>query len=401
MKPISDYMVRDMVFVSPDQTLQDAIELMRKHHIGAVLVTKDEDVTGIFTERDLLIKVEINGLPQAGDLKVADFMTRDLVTVQQDDAHTKVIDLMREKRIRHVPVLDAHGKPVGIVSLRDVLSQYNDHLLTALMERSKVEDQLRRTYNQLQRAQDHLIQAEKMKVVGNLAAGIAHEVKNPLTIVMLGLETLKMIIPEKNEEYVSVMKDIVSAVERANSVVLELLDFSRTSELNFKPGNINKTVNVSLDLVKHHLEKNKIRIQKKMDPDLPDVRMDSNKMEQVFINVLMNAIQAMQGTKDGRITVTTAVKKAKEKEQGVGRRRSDPFAPGDKLIVIHVENSGEKIPESLLKNIFEPFVTTKEGVGGTGLGLAIIKHIVDMHQGIIGISNRPQGGVCVEVILKG
>jgi len=397
MKTIADFMHKDIVSLGPDNTVLEAVNLMREKVIGAVLIQDNGKDLGIFTERDFLIRTDVECLEQIRFSKLSDIMTKDLLTVDYKEPYSNVLDLMCEKRIRHVPVLK-EGKIIGIVSLRDLLIDHNRLLIEEIHGRQKIEDDLKHAYEQLKRTQVHLIQSEKMKVIGSLAAGVAHEVKNPLMVILQAIEYLDKVVPKDNENVGPLIKDILKSVDSANNVVRGLLNFSRNSDLDLKIENVNVIVKNTLSLAKHQIEKDQIDVRTGFDEKLPPIKMDVVKMEQVFMNLLMNAIQA--ASKNGKLSVVTAYREAIGSDLGVGKRDSDPFRLGEKVIVVDICNSGPEIPMEIVDSIFDPFVTTKRSQGGSGLGLSIVKNIVEMHKGIITIRNNKKGGVIATVMLN-
>ncbi|GEM_PF-5712376 len=257
---------------------------------------------------------------------------------------------------------------------------------------------LQTTHKKLVATQDQLFQSEKLKVVGRLASGVAHEVKNPLAIMLQGIEYITKKIPKDNAQVNEVLRDIVNAVHRTDNVIKGMLDFSRLSKLAIEPKNINGIIEASIHLVKHEFDQHQISVVKELDSELPMVKVDGNKMEQVFVNIILNAIQAM--LKGGKLTVRTYKRMMTKDDLGVGQREEDPFAVGDTVVFTEITDTGTGIPAEIMGKIWEPFFTTKGGSGGTGLGLSIIKNIVEMHNGRIFIENEPQGGVKTTVMLK-
>ena len=257
---------------------------------------------------------------------------------------------------------------------------------------------LHATHKKLVATQDQLFQSEKLKVVGRLASGIAHEVKNPLAIMLQGIEYITKKLPGDNAQVNEVLKDIVHAVHRTDNVIKGMLDFSRLSKLTIEPQNINDIIEASIHLVKHEFGQHQVTVVKDLDPDLPLVQVDGNKMEQVFVNIILNAVQAM--LKGGKLTVRTYKRIMVKEDLGVGQRVDDPFAVGDTVVFTEIKDTGTGIPGEIMDKIFEPFFTTKGGSGGTGLGLSIIKNIVEMHSGRIFIESDPGSGVKITVMLK-
>ena len=227
---------------------------------------------------------------------------------------------------------------------------------------------------ELRATQSLLIQSAKMEVVGKLAAGVAHEVKNPLAIILMSLDYLKNNVGSQDEDVRSSLSDAENAVDRADTIIKGLLDFSASSELEIKTQDIHVLIDRALLLVKHPQVKNNIHVVKNFGKDVPVVRMDKNKAEQVFVNLFMNAIQAMPS--GGELQVRTFRASAGLKRQ---------------MVVVQIEDDGTGLPASVIKDLFLPFVTTKRATGGTGLGLSIVRNIMDLHGGKITLENRPGG----------
>jgi len=237
--------------------------------------------------------------------------------------------------------------------------------------------ELLRTHEELKSAQMKLIQTAKLESVGRLAAGVAHEVKNPLAVIQLGVDYLtRATTAATTRDTVETIQDMADAVDRADAVIKGLLNFSRSEPLTLVATDLNWVVEESLVLVKHELTKAHVTLEKDLADDLPKVDLDSGKVKQVLINVFMNAIQAMGD--GGTLSVKTFL--GMEAAEG-------PDVDGGG-VVVEIEDTGNGIPEDKLERMFEPFFTTK-GVGsGTGLGLSVSRNIIEMHRGTIRIGNR-------------
>ena len=264
-------------------------------------------------------------------------------------------------------------------------------VLEALSDLKKSNDELKST--QLQ-----LIKAERLETVGRLAAGIAHEVKNPLAIVLMGVDYLTKHTGNGNTRVDSVLKDMNNAVLRADSIIQGLLDFSASRELDSSVEELNSVVEQSLLLVKHDLDKYHIAVVKELSENLPLLKLDRNKIEQVFVNVFTNGIHAMPN--GGTLSVKTHASKAREMGRGDRHSGSDRVGFENTAIVADVEDSGTGIPENHLAKIFDPFFTTKPTRVGTGLGLTVAQRIIELHGGTIEITNRKEGGVAVSLIFE-
>ncbi|MBU1061124.1 MAG: PAS domain S-box protein, partial [Candidatus Omnitrophica bacterium] len=272
-----------------------------------------------------------------------------------------------------VPVLKKNGELAGYRGVvRDIT------------KRKKAEQQLKDAYLRLQKTQLQLIQAGKMEAVGRMASGVAHEVKNPLGIILQSINYLEEKLSEEGKEDIfDVLKIAKNNIMRADGIMRALVDFSRQEELSVKPVDINKLLNDSLMLVEHRIKQEDIIIEKEITEGLPKAIIDRGKMEQVFINLLLNAIEAI-GEGKGKVTLRSYVKKLTEVGYRIGRRKDEDFFElGEKVVIVEVEDSGCGIPKEDMDKIFEPFFTSKDIGKGTGLGLSITKNILDMHRAII------------------
>ncbi len=252
-----------------------------------------------------------------------------------------------------------------------------------------LKQQVSKRTEQLEKAHKQLIHAEKMESIGRLSAGIAHEVKNPLAILQMSVDYLK---GEDNDETINtILDDMDDAILRADKVIKGLLDFSREKQLQLSPGNINAVIEKSLRLIEHELKQKNITLKISLADDVPVMNMDSNRLQQVFINLFMNAVQAiessnkLQNTGHELLVISTLshIDDVLIVEQSEGRLKLQ-----QKVIIIQVRDSGTGLQNNNEKNVFEPFFTTKAAGEGTGLGLSVSKTIIGLHHGMISMNNR-------------
>lgn len=258
-------------------------------------------------------------------------------------------------------------------------------------------EELTQSHKELQDAQMQLIQAEKLESIGRLAAGVAHEVKNPLAIIQLGVDFLDVTL-NGNQVVKEVIGEMYAAVRRADIVIKGLVDFSRSGDLDLKVQDLNPIIENTLSLVRHELIKGHITLETRLDTSIPSVAADRNKIQQVFINLFMNAVQAMEG--GGKITVTTTEKEFSQEDIDWFSPQKHRFAFGDRVVVVEITDTGVGIPEDKLDKLFDPFFTTKPIGTGTGLGLSVSRNIIDLHGAMMDIRNREEGGVAVKVLFK-
>ncbi len=259
--------------------------------------------------------------------------------------------------------------------------------------------ELEKAYKELEKAQGELIQSEKMSAVGKLASGVAHEVKNPLAIIIQGVNYLEEKLHLEENDYSKILQMIKANVRRADNIVRALLDFSRASKLNLVPEDINSILKSSLVLVQHRTKLEDIEIVEELNEGLPKVLADKGKMEQVFVNLFLNAIQAMPN--GGRLSICSYIKRLNEPINRVGKGGMENyFKAGESVVVIEAEDTGVGIPEEHLEKIADPFYTTKNPGEGTGLGLSVTKNIIDLHKGIMEIKSIIGKGTKIIVTLK-
>jgi len=198
----------------------------------------------------------------------------------------------------------------------------------------------------------------------------------------------------------SILVDMNDALNRADAIIMGLLDFSTPRGLDIKAEHVGAILEETIGLIRHEMAAAPIRLIKELAPDLPPAWLDRNKIQQVFVNLLTNAIHAMP--EGGRLTVKAYTRHLREGEtdHDAGSRTPERFRAGDKVVVAEVIDTGTGIPEEKLAHIFDPFFTTKPTGKGTGLGLTVTKKIVELHGGTISIRNRKEGGVEVTVMFK-
>ena len=284
-----------------------------------------------------------------------------------------------------------------LVAANKELSNMNHELARSEEALRKAVEELRASHQELKTAQLQLIQAEKMECVGTLAAGVAHEVKNPLQTILMGLAYMGKNLALPDETISMVLDDMKDAVRRADAIVRDLLCLSAARQIEMQAQDLNGVVEHSLCFVNYDLTRSRVLVVKDLAPGLPPVRLDKAKMEQVFINLFMNSIQAMPGGGTLLLRTRQIIWGEEAEEDAPGRNR---FLPGERILLTELEDTGSGIAEEKLPRIFEPFFTTKTNGMGTGLGLPVSKQIVDLHGGKIQITAAPGGGTRVTLMLK-
>ena len=234
--------------------------------------------------------------------------------------------------------------------------------------------------------EEDLKRSDRLAMLGTLAAGLAHEIKNPLGGIKGAGQLLRRSVASDPSliEYTDI---IIREVDRVNLLIEQLLDLSRPAKLNLAPLNIHELLDHVLLLEKQVFEEHRVVVKKKFDPSLRSILGDRGQLTQVFLNLVKNAAQAMND--QGSLTITTRIETDFHIRE-VGKERG-------KLIWVDIEDDGVGIQEENLPHIFSPFFTTKNN--GTGLGLAICYRIIKEHGGLIRVESREGHGAIFKVSL--
>lgn len=262
-----------------------------------------------------------------------------------------------------------------IGTLADSFNQMTENLKIAnqkLIEWGKtLEKKVEERTKELTEMQSHLIQSEKLASLGKLAAGIAHEINNPLGGILI-YSHLLLEETNKNSPHYENLKKIVKETSRCKDIVKGLLEFARPKEPETSQVDINDIVESSLAIMERQALFQNIKIKKSYAPDMPRIVADSAQLQQVFMNIILNAAEAMDG--NGILTLSTAL-------------------DGDKThIEVKFSDTGHGIKEEDKRRLFEPFFSTKEVGKGTGLGLAISYSIIQKHNGTIEVESEIEKG---------
>lgn len=261
-----------------------------------------------------------------------------------------------------------------------VESTSGDEIGTLSRSFNRMTDELRERDAKLAGANAALVQSEKLAAFGQLGAGIAHEVKNPLAGI-LGHAQLTLRKLDEDSPVKKNLKVIETETRRCTEIISNLLQFARQESGKMEPTDVNVVVEAALRIVDHQLGVNNVRISKELAADLPSCQANANQLQQAIMNFAINAQQAM-GSDGGSLVVRT--------------RRGDAGA-----VIIEVEDDGPGVPEDVRGKIFEPFFSTKPAGQGTGLGLSVTYGIIKDHGGEVWVEDAPGGGARFVVSLPG
>jgi PAS domain S-box-containing protein len=292
----------------------------------------------------------------------------------------------REVHLRTVkiPVLDKETGRLLVVGIsEDITEQVKSREQLEHLNRNLIE-----TNRELQETQMQLIQAEKLESIGRLAAGVAHEVKNPLALLLLGVDYLAQGIEPGDPNVTRILSQMRDAVDRADRIVRGLVDFSSQRALAREPMPLAHVVEEVLLLVKHELTRSNTKVSVKIDKNLPLVFLDMSKFEQVLINLIINAVHAMADRSSKLLKIRARAEALDSVIKNEGARKREVFRSGDKVVILDIIDNGVGISPTDAGRLFDPFFTTKATGKGTGLGLSVARRIVELHGGELSLVNR-------------
>jgi len=286
---------------------------------------------------------------------------------------------------------DEKGERFVLETLRDITAQKKLELQVEEYTHSleKTNQELENALKSLKETQVQLIQVEKMAAVGQLAAGVAHELNNPLGGILgysqfalekIDQKPIRQFTEEDTENFLQYLKDIERQTKRCRSIIQSLLKFSRASRKEgFEPTDVNSILKETFTFIRHQVEKSKVTLVEKLAESLPLINGHSGQLQQVFTNLILNAVQAMP--EGGTLTVASRI-------------REDL-----KAVETSFTDTGVGIREENLGKIFEPFFTSKKVGEGTGLGLSVSYGLIKNHGGEIKVRSKKNQGTTFTVIL--
>jgi signal transduction histidine kinase len=283
---------------------------------------------------------------------------------------------MRRHMMQRLEMLMASARRIGagdfspIIPVRKSRDEFTDLAIA-----------INRMSRELERREEFLLQSQKLRAVGSLTAGIAHEVNNPINNIMLTAAALQEDFDTlPGDEKQELIGDIVEQTERASKIIRNLLDFARESEISTERLKIGEVVGNAINLAANQLKLSGVRLVGDIPNDLPEINGDRQYLSQVFLNLILNAVDAMADG-GGRLTVSSDV------------------SLDTRCVAIHISDTGPGMSPRVLKAIFDPFFTTKSSGSGTGLGLSVSLGIVQKHGGEIKVESTVGEGSTFTVLL--
>jgi two-component system NtrC family sensor kinase len=245
------------------------------------------------------------------------------------------------------------------------------------VEHANLYEKTCKALEEVKAAQEHLLRTEKLASLGKLAATIAHEINNPLASVLTYIKLMLRLIardrfsPERLGEISRYLTTMEAETSRCGEIVKDLLAFARQSETDMKPNSVREILERTLAIISHDLGLRGVQMTKKLDEELPTIQCDFKQIQQAFLNVIVNAAEAMP--------------------QGGPLLLEARRAAADGFVEVSITDAGCGIPPENVKLIFEPFFTTKEEGKGVGLGLPVVYGIIARHGGTIEVESPPAG----------
>lgn len=278
-----------------------------------------------------------------------------------------------------VPLV-ARGEVIGVMSVafsesRPLDSRVIEFLqaaaahFAASIETSRLVNDLRRSYEELSRTQKQLVHGERLAALGELAAAVAHEVRNPLGVIFNAVGSLRRLLGEDKGDAETLIRIVAEEAARLNDIVGDLLDFARPVKLDLQRANLTDIVRAGVDAALAAAANQHIHVDVITDAEVPAVPVDARLVRQAVINIAMNAAQSIGAEGELRIRISSV------------ELEGHPYAR------VEMSDTGPGIPPEVLPRVFEPFFTTRPK--GTGLGLAVVKRIMEGHRGRVAVSSTP------------
>ena len=382
---------------------------------GAILVVDDNRVN----RRVLEVKLSesgytvINAEGGAEALKVlnrdnnggVDLVILDIM-MPEIDGITVLKELRKKQSAIELPVIMATAKDQSGDVVEALEAGANDYLtkpidLPVLLCRVRTQLDLKNSHAGLRDSHRSLVRAAKMESVALLAAGVAHEIRNPLAQIQMGLSGLEGAIAGGNNDVVpELLRIMVEAVGNADSIVAGLVSAAAEQKFKGVAGDLNQFVASTVELMaEEELAGGGVTVEMHLDEELPKPLFDGEDLRQALLNVLFNAAQVMP--EGGKIIVITREEVATDIPPDEGARSGERLRNGDQTAVIEITDEGPGASEDILTRIFDPFFTNRATGKGTGLGMTVVKKIIDLHGGVVRVRNREdRSGLSVKLMLR-
>jgi len=292
--------------------------------------------------------------------------------IYEDREQTLKKLLLSEKSLHNYEAtfIDKDGRKIALVINVSIVSNQGDKeiILTGrdMKEISSLIQELKDSYRELEKTQEQLIRSEKLASAGRMAASVAHEIRNPLNVILMSAQLLNKKFKENlsQREYMNFMNLIIKNIERLNYLIEEFVSSARPPQLKMKLSNIGKILQEVISSTSKKCQDQRIKVMKNIEPHLPQIRVDREHIYQAFLNMALNGIEAMPG--GGTLSISAE--------------------SNEKFIKVGFADTGCGIPKDDMIRLFDPFFTSKKG--GMGLGLFVCYGIISSHQGTIEVESK-------------
>ncbi|MCJ7514450.1 MAG: ATP-binding protein [Dehalococcoidia bacterium] len=375
---------KDFWRLSSSESVDAATRVMEKMNVDYLLIEEEGEVKGIVTPRELV------GYPSSR--LILDCIIQPIDTISEQASVDKALKALEEKTVSFLLVLSKGGKPIRVINKEIIIDYLFQELKKLNEERDKYITELKLAYQELKDTQAQLLQSGKLAAMGEMAAGIAHELTQPLLgikgFVTAMLEDMKCQTEisqggmrnkspksQIQQRTVSDLETILQQTDRMTAIVSNVRDFARASGTEMALLDINQPVEDALMLFSEQLRLHNIVVEKNLPQCLPPVMGNFNQLQQVLINLIVNARDAIDARGNaGRLMVSTRMSST------------------DSSVLIEFEDNGIGVDAETASRMFEPFFTTKPATKGAGLGLSIVARIIEQHGGTIDVQSEPGRG---------
>jgi PAS domain S-box-containing protein len=280
-------------------------------------------------------------------------------------------DLPLKRKDGMVLYADVSGTIVTVGDKQYLMGFFHD-----ITERKRAEENLLKTLEELRESKDMLVQSEKLAAVGYLSAGVAHEILNPINIISMRLQLLEA-LGDMPDHFFDTLRICQEQIDRIVKITKDLNEFSRIAAAEYFLADLNELIKHIMEMTAPRFKVDKVNASLNLSEDLPAVSIDKSRIEQVLLNLINNAIDAMEGKEKKILSITSSKEETRE---------------GKAVIRIAIADNGTGVKDEAINKIFDPFYTTKVVGNGTGLGLSITHGIVQDHKGRIWVENNELGG---------
>ncbi|MGC8888061.1 MAG: GAF domain-containing protein [Verrucomicrobiia bacterium] len=335
-----------------------------KHYLNKPKLNVDDSLLGVVVKRRKPIQIE---------------------NVQQSSLYQAVEIARREGLVSllSVPLL-FQQQAIGVLNVYTSepyqFSNEEIQIMTTLAELSAIAIQKSRLYQQMVDFEEQIRRSERLSLLGLISAELAHEIRNPLTVMKLLYHSLNLQFPE-NDPRSKDAQIISQKMEDLNRIVERILDFARKDNLNFSELKVNNLIEELALLVRHRLNSQNMKLVCNFSPDLPAIKADRVQIEQAFLNLILNSAEAMP--RGGKLVISTTIPKNTQNSQ---------------YVCIQFKDTGHGMSEEAMKRAFDPLFSASKPKG-TGLGLAIVKRIIELHKGKIQVQSKKEKGTTIRILL--